>query len=424
MPHINIWGDVTSGELGPELIVDGRPIYGGHRWWTPDKTINQSGCGTTGCVLAARDIYTGEMQTLLERASSECQGNGNGDWSSHLAGVDSITATGRHYPYVGAIGPGGEVAVKLGGAGPWDVVDRMGALLFHLTDRDAFDIQLLGGQDAIWRDSPQPEATIRTHGVVPIPQTIGPAYGIKMLLVVDRWWAMYQSGRVVIHPYDATGAGYDVTSGPSYGRDLRLISSISRRRARIASAVSPAQNQASVRTIDLELVEAHTNPIPPKPKPPEPPKPEPPSPYHKHSTKGLKMQIDGKTVVLRGPAGRLGRPDAINTGPWASLGTGWRGIIWDGDDPKDTRYHHTAHQVNGGNYTYTNSSGGLAGADATKYSGGINQQFYYKPDGDIDAGGYETWCTYDGNENGAIEAQIEYTDPAPFFSCPMAVEVV
>jgi hypothetical protein len=86
---------------------------------------------------------------------------------------------------------------------------------------------------------------------------------------------------------------------------------------------------------------------------------------------------------------------------------------------------HVAKKV-GNNYTFTSlAHNGLAGADATKHSGAIDQQFYYKPDGNTDAGGYETWRVYDGNENGALEAQIEYSnDEGKYFACPLAVEIV
>ncbi len=137
------------------------------------------------------------------------------------------------------------------------------------------------------------------------------------------------------------------------------------------------------------------------------------------------MDIDGKLVILRGPAGKLASPDAPNTGTWASLGAGWRGVAWlDVHSPSDSARHHVKKQPDG-NYTFTSHVSGLLGADATKHSGAIDQQFYYKPDGNPDAGGYETWRVYDGNENGAIEAQIEYSnDEGRYFSCPLAVEVV
>lgn len=130
------------------------------------------------------------------------------------------------------------------------------------------------------------------------------------------------------------------------------------------------------------------------------------------------MDIDGQLVLLRGPAGLLASPDAPNTGPWAHLGTGWRGMRFGAASP------HRAVKLPNGRYTFTSQTQGLAGADATQHSGSILAQFYYKPDGNTDAGAYEQWRVYDGNENGAIEAQIEYDDASGrYFSCPLAVEL-
>ena len=137
------------------------------------------------------------------------------------------------------------------------------------------------------------------------------------------------------------------------------------------------------------------------------------------------MNLDGKTVILRGPAGLLASPDAPNTGTWGHLGQGWRGVSWFPAHSSEPRTHHVCRKV-GDAYTFTSvDSNGLFGADATKHSGAITEQFYYKPDGNTDAGAYERWQVYDGNANGALEAQIEYrNDEGAYFACPVAVEVV
>lgn len=173
-------------------------------------------------------------------------------------------------------------------------------------------------------------------------------------------------------------------------------------------------------------------PVPPEPEPgpepPLPPTPIPPTPLPPSSPRhhrSLTMDLNGKIVILRGPAGKLASPDAPNTGTWGSLGAGWRGIAWVDPHVTASATHHRAAKV-GNNYTFTSlAHNGLAGADATKHSGAIDQQFYYKPDGNTDAGGYETWRVYDGNENGALEAQIEYSnDEGRYFACRLAVEIV
>ncbi len=136
------------------------------------------------------------------------------------------------------------------------------------------------------------------------------------------------------------------------------------------------------------------------------------------------MEIDGKTVLLRGPAGLLAFPDAPNTGPWASLGKGWRGFLWAAPHDPTPVCHHKVTKTPEGNYTFAGNHGGFAGADATKHSGSILDQFYYMPAGQA-AGGYETWRVYEGAENGAILALIEYVnDEGRYFACGLAVEVV
>ncbi len=137
------------------------------------------------------------------------------------------------------------------------------------------------------------------------------------------------------------------------------------------------------------------------------------------------MDIDGKLVILRGPAGKLASPDAPNTGTWGGLGQGWRGVAWVGAHSSDTNARHRAFKLPSGRYTFTSATNGLLGCDATKHSGDLTQQCYYKPDGNTDAGGYEQWRVYDGNESGAIEAQIEYDNSeGKYFGYPLAIEVV
>jgi hypothetical protein len=137
----------------------------------------------------------------------------------------------------------------------------------------------------------------------------------------------------------------------------------------------------------------------------------------------------GTIVVLRGLRGKLGRPDEKNTGPWAAVGAGWRGLIWDGTDKADARYHHVVTEV-GDDYVIAHqANGGAFGIDGTQFSGDVGQQFYYKPDGDTAAGFAETIRIYDGNANGALQGQVEYApgsggDDGAFFGCSVAIEVV
>lgn len=143
------------------------------------------------------------------------------------------------------------------------------------------------------------------------------------------------------------------------------------------------------------------------------------------------MEIDGKIVVLRGTAGMLVSPDAPNTGTWGHLGQGWRGIVYRASDSSGTQ--HRAEKLPNGRYSFLNvEHNGYLGADGGQYSPALDKQGYYMPDGRQGPGDLEQWRVYDGNENGALEAQIEQaTDgqsPAgagrKFFVFALAVEVV
>ncbi len=168
--------------------------------------------------------------------------------------------------------------------------------------------------------------------------------------------------------------------------------------------------------------------VPPKP-PIEPTVPT--RPLFAHTKGPVMAEIDGKIVQLRGAGGLLIAPDAPNTGTWGSLNKGWRGVRYVGDGDAVARL--IAAKLPNGRYTFTNEhTRGLAGADGGQYSPALDKQGYFKPDGDTDAGELEQWRVYDGNDNGAIEAQIEQETDAlhpsgagkKFFVFPLTVEVL
>jgi hypothetical protein len=175
---------------------------------------------------------------------------------------------------------------------------------------------------------------------------------------------------------------------------------------------------------------ATLTPIPSDP-PIDPPKP--PKPFRSHERK-LTMEIDGKIVRLRGAGGKVIAPDAPGTGIWGTLDgkpSEWRGVLYVGQDSSAAKYR--AHKLPSNRYTFTNvEAAALAGADAGQYSAGLDKQGYHKPTGNTDAGELEQWRVYDGNENGAIEAQVEQTTDEnhpdgpghKFFGFPLAVEVI
>jgi hypothetical protein len=152
-----------------------------------------------------------------------------------------------------------------------------------------------------------------------------------------------------------------------------------------------------------------------------PPPITPPSQYRSHKEWHMATDTVG---CVRGPGGLLGRPDNPHTGPWASLG--WRGMVFDGHDKGDARYHFLRPGTQQ-DALISQQTGAVVGCDATIHSGGLDKQFYVKPDGETGQGWAEQWQFYTGNKNGAIQAQIEYRpgaggDEGAFFAYSLAFE--
>jgi hypothetical protein len=405
------------------------------------RTVFQD-CSHADPVDEACAVVLSDGTVLAPRAKvSTCAGGGGvAAWEDFLGGPLVVRdSRGRAWPDAGlhrGCSPDGAYALKVArnSYGPWDVIEPDGSR-WRLTDGDAHDIQLLGARQAIWMIQNAHYATPGLPIVFPTELT----YGGRAAFIPEehRYVLAYQrqsdgafvcDGHIVLPPSDQY-----------FSADIEY------RDGRVRLTWSPSQADVNPQLLELTLAEIHAQPpsvppdptpIPPEPgpkppdptpKPPDPPKPKPPEPVYLHShRKARPMNLDNKIVVLRGPAGKLGRPDAPNTGTWGDIGQGWRGMIWDGADIHDARYHHRAKSVENLNYALIHEQNhGLAGVDATKHSGDIGQQFYYKPDGNGDRGAYETWCIYDGNQNGALEAQVEYSnDEGKYFSCPCAIEVV
>jgi hypothetical protein len=133
--------------------------------------------------------------------------------------------------------------------------------------------------------------------------------------------------------------------------------------------------------------------------------------------------MDMKLVAVKGAAGKYGRADKPDTGPWGHLKEGWRGIIFDRDHP-DTDCQFELTKPDDRFKLVHVQTRTLFGLDATKHSGGINEQFYLKPD-ENNRGAYESPVIYEGNLNGALQGVVEYVnDEGKYFSCAFAVEVL
>lgn len=166
-------------------------------------------------------------------------------------------------------------------------------------------------------------------------------------------------------------------------------------------------------------------PIPPKPRPPDPPQPPVTKFFNQHKER---IMSETKTVVLRGPAGKLARIVAgeLGQGPF-----GWYPIHWDGTDPADEACHFVQTKPDARFKLQHKVTGALFGADATSHAADpahpfdISRQFYGKPDDDRGWG--ESPCIYEGNLNGALQGVVEYEPNAGGFlgfSAAFAVEAV
>ncbi len=166
-------------------------------------------------------------------------------------------------------------------------------------------------------------------------------------------------------------------------------------------------------------------PPPPDPPKPEPEPPQPPSLYLKHKEYRMSQK---QIVCIVGPAGKFGRPDRPNTGPWAGLGRGWRGIIFDGTSPSDD-YRFELTKPDDRHQLYHPGVNCFFGADATEHSPKPGaDQFFLKPASE-GRGRDESPAIYEGNNMpGLLSGQVEYkanngAGPA-FVSCAFAVMVV
>lgn len=158
-----------------------------------------------------------------------------------------------------------------------------------------------------------------------------------------------------------------------------------------------------------------------KPEPPIPPQPESNFPVLKE------IVMEPQIGLIKSLRGAYGRYDDRDTGPWASLQQGWRGVVWDGgpEAKDDPRYHFRRTDVGDGRSTLESVPvGGWFGADATSHSGDIGAQFYVTPR-DRAPGDYEMPAIYEGTLKGYLLGVVEYAnDQGKYPSCAFAFEAL
>lgn len=125
-------------------------------------------------------------------------------------------------------------------------------------------------------------------------------------------------------------------------------------------------------------------------------------------------------VLIIGTAGKAGRPGKPNSGPWAGLNRGWRGVLFDGEvdangnltpAPKATAadYEFELSMPDDRHQLRHAGVDGFFGADATAFAVSPgSDQFYIKPAAET-RGGYESPVIYEGNVTPKLlSGQVEY----------------
>lgn len=466
MPKLNGRGDVIMGVAGIQGSLNGTPYpFGayGRGCWLDDDTILVAlatpppGSGAAaGAVFAWRpfDDPHGQALELKDPRPFNFIAGGGGRWIALMVpgGEQAPIQFGSlgDHPWAGAgdVALDGTAIYKTAYYGSWGLtIVRPDGSIVNRVDGYPLDYVAVGAGAAIWFGGAEGRPLVRPY--------FADARYVKIVRHEGEDWLLYWSNDngLILQP-DGGVEGFVFLTQTAFDFDAIALDGA------ILIASSTTQGEGpSDRTIvrvtragveylvgsgprpvfgPLERVAAPPPPPPPPqppPQPPPPPKPPPPPPpppppFRSH-VKGSAMDIDGKIVRLRGAGGLSIAPDAPNTGTWGGLNQGWRGVRYVGESDPAARLR--ARKLPNGRYTFTSeTTNGLAGADATSYSAAIDKQGYFKPDGNTDAGDYEQWRVYDGNENGAIEAQIEHVTDGhhadgagrKFFAFPLAVELV
>jgi hypothetical protein len=457
MSSINIWGQILHGVGGGQASIDNNPFsQGAAGGWFDDRTAFFAD-GENEWIISLYDRLTKNRGPAIIDPTDRNYGKGGnalysdgGVWAAWLNGTGIYASTGFNAPRGGllGVGPDGTIGFKpdYHSNGP-SYAHEINGDQWLITAGHAADLRFLGDRRAIWQEGNR----IHVLGL-PQPVQVGGAWGPEAFYVKGRWWISYWSDvrGIVLHPIDDLTGYILVPYGVDCWKSGRVLSDGTLRFA-FSSGEGEQPGQVEAHDVDfsqtpINLAPVTHNDVPHSDAPPphndappphhDAPQPHndvpPPSPFLHH--KGVSMtSLDGKTVRLRGVKGMLIRPDAPNTGMWKdATPPGWRGGIFDGINDDDERCHYVAKAV-GNRYTFTNKMENcLIGEDAGWYSTAIDQQLYHKPTDNTDAGDLELWRVYDGNDNGAIEAQCEHTsdDKHPsgagkkFFAYPLSVEVV
>lgn len=272
MPRLNrdgsLWcsGIAGVGFFGGDFVAD-RPrtlteIHpaGMRAFLNDEEAVTQ--CADTQ-VLAVK-CRTGDRRVVSIGGAGEVFAGG-GVWAAFLAGGGVRTSTGLVLPsaYVGAgtgpmrsdcVGPDGQIAIKdtYHSYGPWHVY-RRDRSRWLLSEKDAVNIQLLGGDRAIFREGWKWVG----FGVgVPTPRPLTePAWNLRYLETPEGWWIFYQenNGRIFAHP-NGVPVGHILGSATdAFGIDAVMLAD---GRIRVIWATSEGEVPSSIVTAHFRLTDA------------------------------------------------------------------------------------------------------------------------------------------------------------------------
>lgn len=269
MPNLNSLGNVAHGKGGVGAFLNNVQFDdGGGADWLTNRDIAYQHCGADGCYVALYDSHTGQIRRAIldeHHPFYNCGANavfaGGGVWAAWLNAPNNhgvyaglYASNGLHLPAAGlvAVGPTGAIAYvpnRQNGLGV-DVQELDGST-WRLTDGIAYDLQLIGRSQALWRN---PDGTVATMGI-PHPQTLpGGVWFPKAVLINDEWWLVYYSSTkgLVAHPFNSF-VGYPILPSGDAWPDAVTLSDVPNT-IRVAWSITEGEAAGHIRHKDINIV--------------------------------------------------------------------------------------------------------------------------------------------------------------------------
>lgn len=211
-----------QGSVNGVLVPD---AYG-PQWLNDDNVV--FGQPSNGLIYAMNVDTSARQQTTPNGVHNDLRAGGN-NWAAFLAGAGLIFAPNLHLPDAGLldVGPDGAIGFRTLYHSNYGVeVFELSGERWPLNNTDIiYDLQLLGGKRAIWKD--QQNHGIRTYNIPPCVQ-VGGAYRPRALFIHNEWWVCYWSTEagLILHPFNSTIGYVIVPPGiDAFGHDAVVLGS-------------------------------------------------------------------------------------------------------------------------------------------------------------------------------------------------------